>query len=48
MRLWKYNKVTGYWVLIRTVSEQTAKQWIDIYKADEPNEQFKISFNRPK
>jgi hypothetical protein len=48
MFLWKYNKITGYWNKERTVTQETADQWLVIFSKDEPNEIFKISKNRPR
>jgi hypothetical protein len=47
MTLWKYNKVTGYWVYVRGVTPETQKQWLDIYMQDEPDEMFKVSNHKP-
>jgi hypothetical protein len=48
MNLWKYNKITGYWVAIRSVTNETKEQWLSVFRADEPNELFKVSKNKPK
>jgi len=48
MTLWKLNKITGYWVAVRSVSQDTKEQWLKIYTKDEPNEVFKVSKNKPK
>jgi hypothetical protein len=48
MTLWKYNKVTGYWVYVRGVTPETKKQWLDIYMQDEPDEMFKVSNHKPR
>jgi hypothetical protein len=48
MTLWKLNKITGYWVAVRSVSQDTKEQWLKIYTEDEPNEVFKVSKNKPK
>ncbi len=45
--LWKFNKVTGYWVYQRTCSEEEGSQWLKIFKSDEPKESFKLSKNKP-
>jgi hypothetical protein len=45
--LWKYNKITGYWVAQRTVTPETAAQWLKVFKADEPGEKFKVAKSRP-
>ena len=46
--LWKYNKVTGYWEVMREVTLSTKDEWLSIYQADEPNELFKVSKTKPK
>lgn len=48
MKLWKYNKITGYWVLVRDCAEDTADTWLFIFQKDEPNEIFKLSKTKPK
>ena len=48
MKLWKYNKITGYWIYIRSVTEETREQWLSIFQKDEPNEIFKLSKSKPK
>jgi hypothetical protein len=47
MYLWQYNKITGYWVQVRTVTSETKNEWLKVYQDDEPNESFKVSINRP-
>ncbi|WP_155638791.1 hypothetical protein [Burkholderia territorii] len=46
--LWKKNRITGYWTLVREVSASESEQWLSIFQSDEPNEQFKLSYRRPK
>lgn len=46
--LWKYNKTTGYWVLVRMCDNNTASQWLNVWQKDEPNEEFKLSKNKPR
>ena len=47
--LWRYNKITGYWVLARPSGyDDTMKNWLRIYQADEPNEYFRLSIRRPR
>lgn len=42
--LWKYNKVTGMWVLQRTCeNENNAHQWLMIFSDDDPDEHFCIA-----
>ena len=47
MKLWKYNPVTGYWIIAREVQSNTAKQWLAVFQKDEPHAHFKLSKNRP-
>lgn len=47
--LWRYNKITGYWVMARPSGyDDTMKNWLRIYQADEPNEYFRLSIKRPQ
>lgn len=48
MTLWKYNKTTGYWVSVRSVTKETKEQWLALFSSDEPTELFKVSKNKPK
>ena len=48
MKLWRYNPVTGYWVLVRIVSDETAAAWLATFQADEPTVQFKLSRTKPR
>jgi hypothetical protein len=48
MTLWKYNKITGFWVSVRNVTPETQKEWLNIFMEDEPNETFKVSKHKPK
>lgn len=46
--LWKYNRITGYWVLQRSSGyPDTMANWLRIYQQDEPLENFKLAKNRP-
>lgn len=47
MRLWKYNRVTGYWRAVRDVTLETAQEWLTIWQRDEPGEVFTVSARRP-
>lgn len=47
LRLWRYDKITGYWKVERTVSPETASQWLAIFQKDQPGETFKVSTSRP-
>ena len=44
--LWKFNKVTGYWVFIRQCDESEAEEWQRIFSADEPTEYFYLTGGR--
>lgn len=46
-KLWKYNKLTGYWVFIRECNIDTAKNWLEIFSNDEPKEKFMLSRKNP-
>lgn len=46
--LCKYNKITGYWNIVREVNKETKDAWLKIFKQDEPNEIFKVSLRKPK
>ena len=48
MMLWKYNKDTGYWQVMRDVLPSTASEWLSIYQNDQPSEVFKVSKIKPK
>lgn len=45
--LWKYNKRTGYWEMVRDSLIENAKRWLEIFQSDEPNEHFKLAKRRP-
>ena len=47
MKLWKYNAITGYWVYERDVNEDTAKQWLVVFKKAEPDCLFRLARNKP-
>jgi hypothetical protein len=47
MRLWKLNKVTGFWEVER-VCNDNHQEWLNIYQNDAPNEIFKLSKNKPR
>ena len=46
--LWKYNKVTGSWVLERMCAPDTKDRWLKIFQKDEPDEIFVLSKRKPK
>ena len=43
LKLWKFNRIAGYWVIQREVTPETKDQWLEIFKADAPAEHFVIS-----
>ena len=47
VKLWKYNRVTGYWVLVRDCYRDRVQDWMRIFQSDEPNEIFRASNRRP-
>lgn len=47
MKLWKYNEITGYWVIVRNVIPEHAERWLEIFKEDDPNGKYCISKKRP-
>lgn len=46
-QLWKFNRITGYWSPVRSVTDETAPKWLAIFQRDEPSEYFTISARRP-
>ena len=48
LMLWKYNKVAGYWQVMRDVQPSTKAEQLALYQKDEPNEVFKVSKIKPK
>lgn len=50
LRLW--GKITGIWEVLRSVTPETAEQWLAIWKADptvtEKYEQIHVSKNKPR
>jgi hypothetical protein len=48
LKLWKYNTITGYWNYVRDVTEETKKDWLDVFQKDEPSAIFKVLKNKPK
>lgn len=48
LKLWKFNKITGYWQLERDVTKENQAGWLKIYQQDEPDELFKVSKIKPK
>jgi len=47
MRLWKYKKITGLWNVVRSVTPDTAVEWLKIWQKNEPKETFVISTRKP-
>lgn len=47
IKLWKFNAITGYWDYQRTCNEDTAEEWLRLFRRDEPNESFKLTNRRP-
>lgn len=45
--LWRFDEVTGYWKLERTVTAQNARAWLDAYSGDDRRSYFKISRSKP-
>lgn len=45
--LWKYNKTTGYWEVVRDSLVENAERWLEIFQSDNPNEHFKLAKRRP-
>lgn len=48
VRIWQYNRVTGYWLLVRDCYRENAKRWLEIFSGDQPGEVFKAQLRRPK
>lgn len=48
IKLWRYNTTTGIWNLQRICDDDTAAQWLEVFKRDEPRAQFKLSKRQPK
>ncbi len=46
-QLWKYNRVTGIWSPQRSVTDETAEQWLRVFRSDEPDEFFTVSTRKP-
>lgn len=47
LRLWRYNQTTGYWNYERSVTPETAEQWLAVFQKDEPTAYFKVSRHKP-
>ena len=49
MKLWKYNSITGYYDLVKTIQiDEDAEKWLEIFVADEPLSQFVLSTIKPR
>jgi hypothetical protein len=48
LKLWKYDKIAGYYVFVRSCDKETAENWLKIFQEDEPDEKFVLSKNKPK
>ena len=46
--LWRFNKITGFWSPELICKQDTAKEWIEIFRRDEPNEIFMLSLYQPR
>lgn len=46
-KLWKYNKITGYWNYVRECKDEHSQDWLKLFQDDEPEEIFKLSKIRP-
>jgi len=47
MKLWEYNKITGYWNFVRSVKAETADQWLSLFRQDNPLGIYMLSSKRP-
>ncbi len=45
--IWRFNAVTGCWMLVRDCYKENARRWLEIFKGDEPGVVFKVSKKRP-
>jgi hypothetical protein len=49
MKLWKWDKTIGYWMLEKVITEPgTAQQWLAIHQLDEPTTPYKLSRSKPR
>lgn len=49
MKLWKWDKTIGYWMLEKVITEPgTAQQWLAIHELDEPTTPYKLSRTKPR
>lgn len=47
IKLWQYNRITGYWAAVRTVNPETAHEWLTVYQSDDPFGYYQVGKNRP-
>lgn len=48
IKLWKYNRVTGLWDYQRTCEPGTGRDWLAVFRKDEPSETFILGTRKPK
>lgn len=48
LRLWKLDRITGYWELQRDCDPREGHEWLKIFQADEPTALFKLSYKKPR
>ena len=41
--LWKFNRITGYWVHVRGCTAEDAEEWCRMFSQDEPGEYFYLT-----
>lgn len=46
--LWVFNRVTGYWNLVRNCDVQTAQDWMRIFQTDDPGAVYQLSKTKPR
>lgn len=47
VRLWRFNRVTGLWVVERACEPGTGKDWLAVFRKDQPAETFILALRRP-
>lgn len=45
--VWHYNRDTGYWEQERTVTQETADQWLKVWRDDMPKDAYRVAKSRP-
>jgi hypothetical protein len=48
VNLWRFNPITGFWRMERACTQDTAQQWLDLFRADEPTAHFALSHRAPR